>query len=469
MPGFDQTGGNDPGDDPGDDPVEAALELARDVAPDLDAILLTLYPDAETLDIFRPGDAELETANAIARAVGQAMAEDGVEVLVQRADRGAFRRWLATREDTPDIRRSWVDRGRLLRGADALRALGLKPPPAPPTPRFPPAPGKTADSLLDAHDDPDSGEFAALAGAVIEAGRDDVLDLALRKLRAQRSEENAAELAAELLEIAQGAALGPSGWAELVALPVALAAPLPRAGSTGAVPDAMALAEGLIASGALAEEEELRLLPGWRSPEAAAALSPAAIRRVLLDLLAGREPRDLPPGDTDDLSRRGFALLVGLRLDWDIPIWDAIEAEGGLPEPPDEDEPTPEERGRAKAFDRWRAQVAAEHDGTVPLDLVPLSEAGAAIADFLDEAGAQVAGIEEIRDFVAMARREAAGEDVVCRPEIMGDALELTIYSEGGRFLDSLTLGPDRLPASPEAMLGLIGTFVRLVRDAPGR
>lgn len=461
MPGYDQTGE--------DDPIEAALELAREVAPDLDAILLTLYPDAETLDIFRPGDADLETANAIARAVGQAMAEEGVEVLVQRADRGAFRRWLAARDDTPETRRSWVDRGRLLRGADALRALGLKPPPTPPAPRFPPAPGKTADSLLDAHDDPDSGEFAALAGAVIEAGRDDVLDLALRKLRAQRSEENAAELAADLLEIAQGAALGPSGWAELVALPVALPPPLPRAGSPGGVPDAVALAEGLLASGALAEEEELRLLPGWRSPEAAAALSPAAIRRVLLDLLAGREPRDLPPGDTDDLSRRGFALLVGLRLDWDIPIWDAIEAEGGLPEPPDEDEPTPEERGRAKAFDRWRAHVAAEHDGAVPLDLVPLSEAGAAIADFLDEAGAQVAGIEEIRDFVAMARREAGGEDVVCRPEIMGDALELTIYGEGGRFLDSLTLGPDRLPASPEAMLGLIGTFVRLVRDAPGR
>ena len=36
MPGYDQTGG--------DDPIEAALELARDVAPDLDAILLTLYP-----------------------------------------------------------------------------------------------------------------------------------------------------------------------------------------------------------------------------------------------------------------------------------------------------------------------------------------------------------------------------------------------------------------------------------------
>jgi hypothetical protein len=453
MPGFD--------DDDGEDPIEAAAELARDIAPDLDGILVTLYPDAETLDTFHPGDADLETANAIARAVGKVMAEEGVEVFVQRADRGAFRRWLAEREDTPEIRRGWIDRGRLLRGADALRALGLKAPPPPRAPRFPPAPGPIADSLLDAHDDQDSGEFEALAGAVIEAGRDDVLDLALRKLRTRRSEENAAEFLAELLEIAEGAEIGPSGWAGLVALPVAL--------PPGGVPDAVALAEGLIASGGLAPEEEVRLLPGWRSPDAAAALSPPAIRRVLLDIAAGREPRDLPPGDTDDLARRGFALLVGLRVDWSIPVWDVIEAEGGLPDEPPEDEDTPEERGRAKAIDRWRARVAADHGGAVPLDLVPLSLAGMAIADFLDEAGTQVAGIEEIRDFVAMARREAGADDVVCRPEIMGDALELTVYTADGRFLDSLTLAADRLPASPEAMLGLIGTFVRLVRDAPGR
>ena len=57
----------------------------------------------------------------------------------------------------------------------------------------------------------------------------------------------------------------------------------------------------------------------------------------------------------------------------------------------------------------------------------------------------------------------------MCRPEIVGEALELTVYTVEGRFLDSLTLSPDRLPASAEAMLGLVGAFVRLVRDAPGR
>jgi hypothetical protein len=40
------------------------------------------------------------------------------------------------------------------------------------------------------------------------------------------------------------------------------------------------------------------------------------LRRVLLDMVDGKAPRDLPPGDTDELARRGFGVLVGLRIDW---------------------------------------------------------------------------------------------------------------------------------------------------------
>jgi hypothetical protein len=299
-----------------------------------------------------------------------------------------------------------------------------------------------------------------MVDALVEAGRDDVLDLAVRKVRARQSDENAAELWVDMLAVAGGAAVGPSGWAELVALPVAL---LPCG-----VPDAMALADGLVASGGLAPEEDLRVLPGWRSRDAVAELSPVAMRRVLLDLVADREPGDLPPGDTDELARRGFGVLVGLQVDWSIPIWDVIEAAGGPPEESPAEDETPEERGRVQALDRWRSRVAAEHGGCVPLDLVPMSGVGGVIADFLDEAGSHVEGSDEIRKFVEAARREAGGLDVVCRPEIIGDALELTIYTVEGRFLDSLTLPPDRLPTGAEAMLGLIGTFVRLMRDAPG-
>jgi hypothetical protein len=444
-----------------DDRAESAAELAREVAPDLDGILVTIYPDADTLDTIRPGDVDLSTANAVARAVAEVMSEEGVEVIVQRADRGAFRRWLAEREDRPEVRRSWVDRGRLLRGGDAFRALGLTAPLPEPPPRFPPAPGATADRLLAAYEDRESGAFDALVSELIEAGRGDVLDLAVRKVRERQSDENAADLRADMLAVAEGAAVGPSGWAELVALPVAL--------PPGAVPDAVALADGLIASGGLAPEEELRFLPGWRSPGAVEELSPLAMRRVLLDLVTDREPPDLPPGDTDDMARHGFGVLVGLRIDWTISVWDVIEAAGGLPEEPPEEEETPEERGRARALDRWRGRVAAEADGCVPLDPVPLSEVGAAIARFLDEAGGHLGGLDEIREFIEVARGEAEGEEVVCRPEVTGETLELSLYTAEGRFLDSLALPPERLPASAEGMLGLLGAFVRLVRDPPRR
>lgn len=447
-------------DDAADDQIDAAAELARDVAPELDAVLITLYPDAETLDMIRPGDTDVETANAVARAVAAIMAEEGVEVAVQRADRGAFRRWLSAREDTADMRRRWVDRGRLLRGKDAFRALGLEAPPPQLPPQFPPAPGPVADQLLAAWSERENGEFDHFASALVEAGRGDMLDLAVRKIRALQSDENAAELAAELLATASGAAVGPSGWAELVALPVALA--------PGVVPDAAALADGLSASGALPPEQELRALPGWRSPDAVAELSPLAMRRILLDLVANRAPQDLPPGDTDELAQRGFGVLVGVRLDWDIPVWDVIAAEGGLAEDTAEDD-TPEEMARAKALDRWRSGVAREHGGCVPLDLVPLCDVGTVIADFLEEAGTQVEGLDEIRAFIEAARRNAGGLEVVCRPQVMDGALELTLYTIEGGFLDVLVLPPDQLPAPAGDMLGLLGAFVRLFRDPPLR
>lgn len=443
--------------------VAAAEDLAREVAPAIDGILVTVYPDADTLDTIHPGEADVATANALARAVAEAMSEQGVEVFVQRADRGAFRRWLAGREDTPEVRRGWIDRGRLLRGRDAFRALGLPAsPPAPvPPPRFPSAPGPTADRLLAAYRDGEDGEFDASLGELIEAGRGDVLDLAVRKIRERQSDENAAELRADMLAIAEGAATGPSGWAGLVALPVAL---LP-----GAVPDAVALADGLIASGALAPGEELRFLPGWRSPGAIKELPPLVMRRVLLDLAAGGEPADLPPGDTDDLARHGFGVLLGLRLDWSIPVWDVIEAAGGLPEDPPDDAETSDERGRSSALDRWRSRVAAETGGCVALDLVPPSQVDTAIAEFLDQAGGHLGGLDEIREFIEAARGEAGGEEIVCRPRLAGDTLELTLYTAGGRFLDSLALLPERLPVSAEGMLGLLGAFVRLVGESPGR
>ena len=447
-----------------DDRVIHATSLARDVAPGLDGVLITHYSDAETLDTLRPGETDLPTAIAVNRAVAMEMVEAGVEVLVQRADRAAFRRWLSDRDDTPEIRRTWVDRSRVLRGPAALEVLGLKGVSAPPRQSFGNAPGPIADRLLEAFSDDDTGEFDVLVQALMAAGRTDVLDLAVRKLGERDGDEAADELNWVLLVAAEGAAIGPSGWAELVALPVALPA--------GDLPDGEELGLGLIASGAFTGDEELRLLPGWRSPDTLAELSFGAVRRVLLDLVDDKPPRDLPPGDTDDLARRGFGVLLGLRIDWAIPVWEDIAAAGGLPEANDdetgEDVPeTPDEARRATLFDQWRGRVFQESQGCVPLDLVAFSQAANEIADFLAEAGEQTGGLEEIREFVAACRSKAGGAEVVCHPRTTGDALELSCYTEAGQFLDILTIPASRLPAGIQEMAPLIGALVRLVDDDP--
>jgi len=120
-------------------------------------------------------------------------------------------------------------------------------------------------------------------------------------------------------------------------------------------------------------------------------------------------------------------------------------------------------------FDRWRMAVSEAVEACVPLALVTPSDVAAEIDDFLGEAGLNTTGIEEIRDFVEMARREAPDDEVVCRPEVIGERLEITLYTRSGRFLDSLTLPPERMPVPAEEMPRLIEAFVPLVRDAPGR
>ena len=440
--------------------VEQAASLARDIGLDVDSILITHYPDRETLDTLRPGEGDLETAVAVNRAVATELAKLGVAVFVQKADRASFRRWIQDKDNTPETRRRWVDRTRLLGGADALRHLGVKPPPKTQQRQYAAAPGPIADELVAAFDEGDEAGFDELAEGILAADRQDVLDLAVRKVVARSGDQTGDALHAELVTTAEAAQAGPSGWASLVALPVALPA--------HALPDAAELAVGFVRSGIPGETLELRFLPGWRSPDALASLSPTAIRHILLDLLAGKEPRDLPPADSDDLAIRGFAILLGVQIDWDIPIWDEIAA-AGLPDENADEEDTPDAARKAALFDRWSAAIFEAHSGCVPLALVPPSEVGAEIAAFLEDAGQHTDCIDDLRECIAMARREAGDAEVVCRVEIIGDGLQLALYAAGGRFLDSMDLAAERMPVPAADMVRVVETFVRVVKDTPGR
>jgi hypothetical protein len=103
------------------------------------------------------------------------------------------------------------------------------------------------------------------------------------------------------------------------------------------------------------------------------------------------------------------------------------------------------------------------------LDVVAFSQVGNEIADFLAEAGEQMGGLEEIREFVSVCRRRAGGDEVVCHAQVIAGALELSFYTETGQLVDSLTMPTGRLPTGAEEMPPLLGTFVRLVQDRPGR
>lgn len=361
-----------------DEDIEAAVALAREVAPDLEAVIITHYRDEDTLDTMRPGETDLVMVRAVNTAVAAELAGEGVEIIVQRADRAAFRRWMQGRDGTPESRRAWVDRTRLLRGDAALKLLDIEVEEGSDQeeeePRFGLAPGPIADRLLGAYFE-DGDEFRNCVQDVLEAGRTDVLELAVRKVGVNQGEEGMGALSQAMLEVAEAGAVGPSGWSELVAVPVAL--------PSAAAPDATTLAESLVATGYFTETEEVRFLPGWRSLDALAGLDPAAMHRVLVDMAEGREPRGLPPGDTDDLARQGFGVLIGLQVDWTIPTWDQIAAAGGMPDEPDAEA---EHVRRSGLLQRWRSDVFHNHGGCVPLEVVSPSEVAGAVAEFLEEA-----------------------------------------------------------------------------------
>ncbi|WBV45186.1 hypothetical protein [Pseudoroseomonas cervicalis] len=430
---------------------------ARELAPELRSIVLTHYPDAETLDLMRPGEAvSLAEHQAANRAVAQAMAEQGVAVLVQQAERGAFRRWADANPGAAPA--GWRGREPLLRGQAAWRLLGLDP-----ARRAAPAArgsGTPAERLMRLFAGEDSAAFERCAEALIEEGRDGVLEQAVRRVAQRYGEEAADELSQELLALAAEGALGPSGWAGLVALPVAL--------PPGELPDAAALIEGFLSSGALPGNVALQLLPDWYAAEGIAALTPCQLRQALHQALDGQAPGALPPAAPGALQQAGFGVLVGLQLDWGLPLWEEVLRDG-LPALPAEDAPpSAEEAARAEAFERWRHAAFQAQGGCVPLALVPLPEVEAEIADFLEEAGEQSGGLDEIRDFVEVARQEAPGEALVCVPRAGEGALHLALYTASGRKLDEISLEAERLPVPLTEMPALLEGIVPLAHRPPG-
>jgi hypothetical protein len=122
-------------------------------------------------------------------------------------------------------------------------------------------------------------------------------------------------------------------------------------------------------------------------------------------MAAGAEPNDLHPPTRTTWPERASASCMACRSTGRSSGGTKWSPTGRRKEP-ERDEETPKDAAQAVEFDLWRL-AAFEAADCVVLDLGPLSEVAGEIDDFLADAGQQVGGLEEIRGFLAAARREA--------------------------------------------------------------
>lgn len=315
--------------------------------------------------------------------------------------------------------------------------------------------GTPADRLIRAWTDGREEDFETAVEGLLSGEQSGAIDVAVRRVSERYDEEAARDFSLCLLEVAEVAETGPSGWAELILLPALL--------GEGAPSDPAPIAASLPESGVFPTGVDASFSPEWRSASRLLSLPPVALRRVLIDLVEGRPAADLPPADPEELAAGGMFLLLGHLVDW-------------REEPPQEDEEAEaarmatEHEAHLAAFEAWRTAVLA--GGLSPPVMLPPVPPSAfedeVAASFADETDVESGWIDEIRDFVEMARAEAPGEEVVCRQRLVADGWELTLATAAGRTLDSRVIARDGLPASPDELARLLGTLVTVVEDLPG-
>ena len=284
-----------------------------------------------------------------------------------------------------------------------------------------------ADRLIRAWLVGDGDAFDDLAEELIAGGRDGVLAAAVRKLSERYEEDAVEDFADDLAEVAEAAeGQREFDFASLVLLPV-----VPGGGPP---PDPARLAGGLAASGAFPPEAEPAFAAGWSTAEAVRALSPCAVRRVLLDIAGGRPPADLPPAPSGGGADGGVLVLAGALVFRTEPPGGEADLD---PEALDAAEEA-RDRERMDAFERWRSSLGPEV--TMGARILPFCTPSALayeVGAFLD--GSEPEGdavLDEIGDFVETAKREAGGEEVAARLAARGAGVELAVLTRSGRELD---------------------------------
>jgi hypothetical protein len=439
------------------DVIARAAAAGRQMAGRHSSVRLTHFLDAGTLAAVKPDepDLDLDLQNRITRATATELLRSGVDVTLQIVDRDAYFAWLEGRANTAEARASFRNPSRQIGGSGVIRELGLDPRTLKQGPRAGRGAGggSPEDRLVRAFLD-DSDEIDDLAEDLIAADRHGVIDMAASRIAARGGSEAVKRFNEALTFLAETDDAGARGWAEISVVVAAT--------DGGVFPDASAAADGLTGCGAF--PDGAAFLPEWRTVDAVLSLHPCSLRRVLADLIAGREPADLPPAKPGAVSVSGLLALVGV----------AFGSDGDDSEPEDEDRYEKEFDEKENAFDRWAdGRAAAVHGLVGLLHPLPPSELADEIDWFLDACddvadSCPPVGLMEIRDFVGMALAEAGGADGVCHVVVTPDGgLDLTMATRAGRILDTRTVAGSDLPAEPSAVIRQIREIAEVVVAGP--
>ena len=423
-------------------------------------------PTPKPCELVLPEQPDHQLQLRLDTAIATELVAAGVDVAVQIVDRTAYLAWLGGHASTQEWRTAYRDPPRLLRGTAALDLLGVPQQTVRPRPKVTvPLPGKgtPADRLVRTWLDNDPA-FNGLLHALLDEGRQGVLDVAIRKMAAKYEDEDVENFRMTLLAAAEGGDVAPGVFAELLAT-VVLVEP------DAALPDPAPFAQGLASSGYFGAEEEVTILPAWFDPEAITCLTACALRKTLRDLLGGRTPSELKP--LDQLPAPGAIALLGVSVDrtptpWEIAVGTLEESDADVPERAAD----PVTEMRDAAFETWCDGVLASNPDlidilfpTVPSDLADaLDDAAAGSVD----AGEAAPSAEELRDFIEIAAREAGDEAVVCVSRIANGRVELSLYTASGRLLDTRDFGEPELGEVPPGLLATLATMVPVVEQPPG-
>ncbi len=441
--------------------------MAREAAVLHASLVLLHCPDAATQALVYPEQPDLALQQALNQTIAREIAGAGGRLFAQVVDRATYAAWLDGADSTMSWRKAFRDPARLAEPDAALKLFGVAA--APRRPARAPIRDKTrspADQLVREWLD---GALPSNPGlsAILDAGREGVVEMAIRKLEQRYNDEAVDDFLAWLSAGAEQVSLEPYGTAELFLLPV-----LP---SGAAPPDAARLARGFVAAGLQSPGQTVEFLPAWFDTDVLVDLSPWALRRTLRALMAGRAPPDLAPVEPEGDAP---VALLGLCRDrfpvpWEVAVEAVrVRADETYTPPHDPDDPATQALGRA--LEAWRAAMLEADAGlgdilgpTTPTLLAAMYDADADGPEAPD-ADLEAVSAEEVSDFIEVAAAEAGGEALVGVPRVIDGEVELQLYTASGRLLDSRVLAEAVDGMVPDPLRRIIGRYVTVASRRPG-